>query len=128
MEDFSKKEEGEEFIVGEFQVDFIDCYDPLNGETLNILEIIDCCSGDLVSAIEPLLAEEGDLQEELKAADGILHISRLFLKPEFRGQKIGYMILPVLLNTICKNRNTLVTIYPNPRNDMVEKKHDSRRN
>lgn len=73
MEDFSKKEEGEEFIVGEFQVNFIDCYDPLNGETLNILEIIDCCSGDLVSAI-------------------------------------------------CKNRNTLVTIYPNSRNDMVDKK------
>ena len=114
-EDF---EAGTKEIIGEFSCYYFYTYDP-QGEYLDVLDNADAISGDLCLAI-------GTLKHSKKWEDvygftsGVLYIERFYIKPDYRGKKLGYMIFPVLVDVFSKRKDTVITIIPEPLNDMVK--------
>lgn len=84
-----------------------------------MLDNADAISGDLCLAIGTLMrSKKWDDVYGLSA--GVLYIERFYIKPDFRGKKLGYLIFPVLVDVFSKRKDTVVTIIPQPLNDMVK--------
>lgn len=51
---------------------------------------------------------------------GVLYIDRFYIKPDYRGRKLGHLIFPVLVDVLSKRKDTIVTIIPEPLHDMAK--------
>jgi len=104
--------------VGEFRCYYFYKYDP-QGDYLDVLDNADAISGDLCLAIGTLMrSKKWDDVYDFSA--GVLYIERFYIKPKFRGKKLGYIIFPVLVDVFSKRKDSVLTIIPEPLNDMVK--------
>jgi GNAT superfamily N-acetyltransferase len=104
--------------IGEFSCYYFYRYDP-QGDYLDVLDNADAISGDLCLAIGTLMNSK-NWEDVYNYSSGVLYIERFYIKPEYRGKKIGYLIFPVLVDVFSKRKDTVVTIIPEPLNDMVQ--------
>ncbi len=113
-EDFNIENEE---CIGDFRSYYLYAYDP-QGNCLDILDNADAVSGDLCTAISDL--EHSQKWKDIyDYAAGVLYIDRFYIKQEYRGKKLGYLIFPVLLDLLSKRKDTIVTIIPQPLHDMA---------
>lgn len=104
--------------IGEFSCYYFYKYDP-QGDYLDVLDNADAISGDLCLAIGTLMRSK-KWDDVYGFSAGVLYIERFYIKPDFRGKKLGYLIFPVLVDVFSKRKDTVVTIIPQPLNDMVK--------
>jgi len=104
--------------IGEFRCYYFYKYDP-QGDYLDVLDNADAISGDLCVAIGTLIRSK-KWEDVYGFSSGVLYIERLYIKPNFRGKKLGYLIFPVLVDVFSKRKDSIVTIIPEPLNDMVK--------
>lgn len=104
-------------IIGNFHSYYFYNYD-LMGDSLNALINADAISGDTCTAVAAV-THSREWESVSDFAEGILYIDRFYIKPEYRGKKLGYYIFPVLIDLLTKRKNTIVTIIPEPLHDMA---------
>ena len=104
--------------IGEFRCYYFYKYDP-QGDYLDIFDNADAISGDLSVAIGTLMRSK-KWENVYNFSTGVLYIERFYIKPAFRGKKLGYLIFPVLVDVFSKRKDSIVTIIPAPLNDMVK--------
>ena len=104
--------------IGEFRCYYFYKYDP-QGDYLDVLDNADAISGDLCLAIGTLMRSK-KWEDVYGFSSGVLYIERFYIKPEFRGKKLGYLIFPVLVDVFSKRKDSIITIIPEPLNDMVK--------
>lgn len=104
--------------IGEFRCYYFYKYDP-QGDELDVLDNADAISGDLCLAIGTLMRSK-KWEDVYHLSSGVLYIERFYLKPDIRGKKLGYLIFPVLVDVFSKRKDSIVTIIPEPLNDMVK--------
>ena len=112
-------ESNEEEIIGEFDCKYVSCYDPVSNRMIDVYEAADDLSGDLEEAISALM-KNGEIKEEFQFINGILHIQRFYLNPNYRGKRLGYLIFPAMIDLVQKNNNIVITIIPEPIHDMID--------
>jgi GNAT superfamily N-acetyltransferase len=104
--------------IGEFSCYYFYRYDP-QGNHLDVLNNADAISGDLCLAVETIMNSK-KWEDVYDFASGVLYIDRFYIKPDYRGKKFGYLIFPVLVDVFSKRTDSIVTIIPEPLNDMVK--------
>jgi GNAT superfamily N-acetyltransferase len=104
--------------IGEFSCCYFYRYDP-QGNHLDVLNNADAISGDLCLAVETIMNSK-KWEDVYDFASGVLYIDRFYIKPDYRGKKFGYLIFPVLVDVFSKRTDSIVTIIPEPLNDMVK--------
>ncbi|WP_407314265.1 hypothetical protein [Desulfosporosinus sp. SB140] len=104
--------------IGEFRCYYFYKYNP-QGDYLDIFDNADAISGDLSVAIGTLRRSK-KWENVYNFSTGVLYIERFYIKPAFRGKKLGYLIFPVLVDIFSKRKDSIVTIIPAPLNDMVK--------
>jgi len=114
-EDFDTKDTE---IIGNFRSHYFYSFSP-EGDLLDMLDAADSIDGDLCLAIGAIKHAK-KWKELYEYTSGILNIDRFYLKPEYRGKKYGYLIFPVLIDTLTMRKESIVTIIPEPANDMVK--------
>ena len=103
--------------IGDFRSYYFYSYDPM-GNSLDVLDNADAIDSDVCTAIAAIKHSQ-EWEGVYDIADGILYIDRIYIKPEYRGKKLGYIIFPVLVDILSKRKDTIVTIIPQPLHDMV---------
>jgi GNAT superfamily N-acetyltransferase len=104
--------------IGEFSCYYFYRYDP-QGNHLDVLDNADAINGDLCLAVETIMNSK-KWEDVYDFASGVLYIDRFYIKPDYRGKKFGYLIFPVLVDIFSKRTDSIVTIIPEPLNDMVK--------
>lgn len=97
--------------VGNFKCRYFPFFDPL-GDTLEYVLIADAIEGGVYSAAE--VVSKIDREEEMYLGAGMLYIDSLYIKPQYRGHQLGYLILPVLIDTCSPRKNSIIAIIPSP--------------
>lgn len=104
--------------IGEFRCYYFYKYDP-QGDCLDVLDNADAISGDLCMAIGTLMGSK-KWNDVYDFSSGVLYIERFYINLDFRRKKFGYLIFPVLVDVFSKRKDSIITIIPEPLNDMVE--------
>lgn len=104
-------------IIGDFRSHYFYKYGP-EGNLLDMLDSADSIDGDLCLALSSIKHSK-KWKELYEYTTGVLNIDRFYIEPKYRGKKFGYIIFPVLIDVLSKRKDSLITIIPEPVNDMV---------
>jgi len=106
MEDYESEYEIE---IGNARCYQIDSFNRTTGEFEDIIEIADSTSGDVLTAITPLVDNDGMLKGEY-VGESIFYVDRLYIEKEFRNQGLGSVVLKYLIDELCKFTNIITII------------------
>lgn len=101
--------------IGEATCYFLRGYDWANDKFVDLRDLADSMSGDLLTAVIPVTDGEGMLLD-VYFAYNLLYIDRFYIKPEYRQKGIGSLVFPLLLDIIGQDVGA-ITIIPTPTED-----------
>lgn len=94
---------------------YISGYDYANNYETDLREIADSISGDLLTAVTPVLGQDGSLFDDYFGSN-FLYIDEFFIQPDYRDKGIGTFIFPLLLDTLGRGAGA-IAIIPTPTED-----------
>lgn len=109
-EEFENKE-----IIGNCICYFIEGYNYATEELIDIRNVADSLSGDLLAAVSPVIDSNGQVVENYIGIN-ILYVDHFYINPEFRGLGIGSLCFPMILNVLGREAG-VITIIPCPTED-----------
>ncbi|MHB1652318.1 MAG: GNAT family N-acetyltransferase [Desulfitobacteriaceae bacterium] len=87
-------------------------FDWANSEFINLVDTADSISGDVLTAINPVLNRQGEVLDNYMGCN-VLYIHEFYLKPEYRDKGIGTMVFPLIVDILGRDAG-IVTIIPTP--------------
>lgn len=102
-------------IIGNCICYFINGYNYAKEEFTNIRNVADSKSGDLLTAVTPVLDGNGQVGEEF-IGNNILYVDHFYITPEFRGLGVGSLCFPMILDILGRDAG-VITIIPCPTED-----------
>lgn len=109
---YDEKDNESKITVGDAICTYINAYDCLTNKEIDLFYLADSYELDLGTAVSPVIDEDGCLKDEYLGSD-VLYIERFYIKPEYRGNGIGQLLFPLMLNIVSKNAG-VITIIPAP--------------
>ena len=119
---YDEKDNESKITVGDAICTYLNGYDCLTNKVIDLLVLADSHEQDLYTAVSPVTDEEEFLKAEYFGSD-ILYIDKFYIKPEYRGNGIGQLLFPLMINILSKNTG-VVTIIPAPSEDDGHKRID----
>jgi GNAT superfamily N-acetyltransferase len=114
-ENFETKE-----TIGKAKCYFLRGYDWPNEGFVDLRDLADSMSGNLLTAIVPVTDDDGVLLDDYFGSN-VLYIDQFYIKPEYRQKGIGSLVFPLLLDILSQDVGA-VTIIPAPTEDNGEKR------
>lgn len=101
--------------IGQAICTYISAYDWANESFSDLREIADSISGDLLTAVTPVLGHDGSLLDDYINGN-FLYIDEFFIQPEYRDKGIGTFVFPLLLDVLGRGAGA-IAIIPTPSED-----------
>lgn len=102
-------------VIGKCICYYINGFDYVQEELIDIRNVADAMSGDLLIAVDPVVDSQGQLSEDYWGSN-ILYIDHFYIRPEYRGMGIGSISFPLILDTLGGNAGA-ITVIPCPTED-----------
>ena len=113
----------DEIKIGQARCYFLSGYDWVQESFVDLRDIADSISGDLLVAVKPVTDETGMLMDCYIHCN-ILYISKFFIEPEYRGKGIGRLVFPLIIDILCREVG-VITIIPRPSEDNGQERIES---
>lgn len=102
-------------VIGLVRCYYLSSYNWVQEEFVNLRDIADALSADLLTAVSPVTNDEGFLLDEYFHQD-ILYIDEFYINPEYRNKGIGQAVFPMILDVLGRSVGA-ITIIPEPTED-----------
>ena len=103
---------------------YISGYDSIHEYFVDMRDIADADSGDLLTAVEPITEKDGTLKYDYQGCD-ILYIGKFYIKPKYRGKGIGQLTFASVIDVIGRQVGA-ITIIPCPTEDNGKERIDKK--
>jgi predicted GNAT family acetyltransferase len=111
-------------VIGGAWCYYISGYDSIHNCFVDMRDIADADSGDLLTAVKPITDEDGSLLDDYLGCD-MLYIDKFYIKPKYRGKGIGQLVFASILDVIGR-RAGAITIIPCPTEDDGNERMDKK--